>query len=105
MGYNIIHHKQKATLQDDFHREFPNGDRVDILIWKLPKPTKERPHGLKYRLNCSLSDGTTLVRYDNKSGKADHKHIKNIELPYTYTTIRQLIKDFVSDVRSNGGLL
>ncbi len=93
----------EAIRLQDYHQKFPNGDRVDIIIWKLPKATIERPHGLKYRLNYSLPDRTNLVRYDNETGKADHKHIKNIELPYNFSTIRQLFKDFAADIKANGG--
>jgi Family of unknown function (DUF6516) len=95
----------RATRLRDYHRKFSNGDRVDITIWKLPRLTKERPHGLKYRLNYSLPDGTNLVRYDNETGKADHKHIRNIELRYKFTTVRQLFRDFAEDIKANGGTL
>ena len=95
----------RATKLHDYHKKFPDGARIDMVIWKLPKPTKERPYGLKYRLNYSLPDGTILVRYDNRAGKADHKHIKNTEFPYTFITTRQLFKDFISDIKANEGAL
>ena len=40
-----------------------------MVLWQLPKPTKDRPHGLKYRLYYGLADGTCVVRYDNETGK------------------------------------
>lgn len=79
--------------------------RVDIIIWKLPHPINERPHGFKYRLNYSLRDGTTLVRFDNERGKADHKHIRGKQLPYTFKSVRQLFADFKADVLEQGGIL
>lgn len=58
-----------ATSVLDIKREFANGAILQIVIWQIPKPTAERPHRYKYRLNYSLSDGSTLVRYDNELGK------------------------------------
>lgn len=95
----------KATLVHEYHKKFRNGMRVDIIIWKLPQATNERPHGLKYRLNYSLRDGSTLVRYDNETGKADHKHIGGKQLPYMFTSIQQLFADFKADVLGQGGKL
>jgi len=43
---------------------------------RLPEPSAERPHGLKYRLFYGR-DGIRLVCYDNERGKGDHKHIGN----------------------------
>ncbi len=53
---------------------FPDGSVISIIIWELPKATRERPHGYKYRLSYCTSNGATLLRYDNKLGKGDHKH-------------------------------
>lgn len=61
--------------------------------------------GNRYRLNYSLADGSTLVRYDNERGKGDHKHIRNVQQAYKFTGIRQLLSDFNADVLDNGGSL
>jgi hypothetical protein len=45
---------------------------------RKPAPTPNRPHGLKYRLWAGR-DGKTLVRYDNETGKGDHKHVGRSE--------------------------
>jgi hypothetical protein len=89
------------------HSKVPvfDGSVIEIAIWQLPEVTKERPHGLKYRCNYSLPDGASLVRYDNESGKGDHKHIGNVEEPYVFSTIEQLFTDFFNDITANGGLL
>jgi hypothetical protein len=57
--------------------------------------TPERPHGLKYRLYLG-GGGKTLVRYDNETGKGDHRHVgaDEIEPPYAFTTVERLIADF-----------
>lgn len=78
---------------------------MEMVIWQLPEITEERPHGLKYRFNYSLPDGTTLARYDNESKKGDHRHIYAKEQPYIFRTIEQLFIDFFDDIVANGGLL
>ncbi len=78
---------------------------MEIVIWELPQPTESRPHGLKYRLNYSLPNGTTLIRYDNELAKGDHKHIRDKEVAYLFKTIEQLFADFYDDIQANGGLL
>jgi len=84
---------------------YPEASIQEIVVWRLPSYTHERPHGYKYRLNYCLSDGTTLVRYDNRAGKADHKHIGGIQLPYEYKSLDELIRDFNHDVqRARKGL-
>jgi hypothetical protein len=95
----------KATPLRDFKRTLSDGAKLQIIIWILPEPTKHYPHGLKYRLNYSLSDGTSLVRYDNHMPKGDHKHLKTIEQPYKFISEEKLIKDFLADIVNNGGQL
>lgn len=63
----------KATLIYRLNETRLDGIKVDMVIWQLPVPTQDRPHGLKYRLWAGR-DGKTLVRYDNEKGKGDHKH-------------------------------
>lgn len=38
------------------------------------------------------------MRYDNEAGKGDHKHLRGVEMAYTFTTLDQLIEDFWADV-------
>jgi hypothetical protein len=39
-----------------------------------------------------------VLRYDNEAGKGDHKHLGARELPYKFTTLNQLVDDFLADV-------
>jgi hypothetical protein len=93
----------KAKLVADNKISYPDGSVLEMVIWQLPAPTVDRPHGYKYRLNYSLPDGTTLCRYDNETRKGDHKHIKEIEQPYTFSSLQQLIADFRVDIIKHGG--
>ena len=40
--------------------KLPDGSIVSIVIWLLPEPSTERPHGFKYRLNYCTADGATI---------------------------------------------
>jgi len=43
-------------------------------------------------------NGNCLLRYDNETGKGDHKHIGEDEIPYIFTTPKALLGDFWNDV-------
>jgi hypothetical protein len=82
----IDHTKAKATKIAERKIEFHDGSILEINIWQLPTLTAERPHGFKYRLQYCLPNATTLVRYDNKVGKGDHKHISSTRVIDTRLT-------------------
>ena len=86
--------KQKMVYED--------GAIVEHLIWQLPVRTVERPHGLKYRLFYGYA-GRRIIGYDNEHGKGDHRHYRDKEESYTFTTIETLIADFSNDVRHERG--
>ena len=90
MAKAALHHHSKLT--------YPDGSVREMILWRLPATTPDRPHGLKYRLHYGLADGTCLVRYDNESGKGDHRHYCGREDSYRFTTVEALIEDFLADV-------
>jgi hypothetical protein len=77
---------------------YPDGAIREMVLWQLPKPTKDRPHGLKYRLYYGLADGTCMVRYDNETGKGDHRHYNVREEPYPFKDVDALVADFLADI-------
>jgi uncharacterized protein YwbE len=81
----------------DFKECRDDGTIVQMVVWQLPQADDERPHGLKYRLYCGRA-GHCLVRYDNETGKGDHRHYGEHEEPYTFTTLTALLEDFQVDV-------
>jgi len=87
----------KAVLIRRIKREFADGAILEMVVWKPPQPDKTRPHELKYRFYYG-KDGRRLVGYDNERGKGDHRHIGEREEPYRFTTVEQLVTDFLADV-------
>ena len=69
---------------------------VEMVIWQLPQRCAERPHGLKYRLFCGTAR-YCIVRYDNETGKGDHRHVGDLEESYRFESIEQLVEDFRDD--------
>jgi hypothetical protein len=47
---------------------------VEIVIWSVPRKLPGSAHPFKYRL-ALMSGGSCVLRYDNESGKGDHKHV------------------------------
>ena len=78
------------------YRAVQDGVTVEMVIWALPRPTSERVHGLKYRLYCGRGR-TCVVRYDNETGKGDHRHIGGREEAYGFESIEKLLEDFRED--------
>ena len=72
---------------------------IERVVWTVPISVNGCSHHFKYRLYCGLN-GATVVRYDNESGKGDHRHLGEVERqrPYLFTTLEQLVIDFEADV-------
>jgi hypothetical protein len=68
-----------------------------MVIWKLPKPVLGSQHAFKYRL-AFVVDGACVMRFDNESGKGDHKHVGAQEVPYAFTSLTQLVTDFLNEI-------
>lgn len=79
---------------------YADGAIREMVLWQLPKKSSDKPHGLKYRLYYGLADGTCLVRYDNETGKGDHRHIRGNEESYAFKNVENLVTDFLSDIES-----
>lgn len=70
---------------------------IEIKIWRLPKPTPDKPHGFKYSM-VYIMDGRRVIGYDNAEGKGDHRHYMDKERPYEFAGIDKLIDDFRRDM-------
>ncbi len=80
-----------------------DGAIIEIVIWRLPQASPDRTHGLKYRLYFGSPEGECLVRYDNETGRGDHKHYGAEEVDYNFESVRKLRSDFWRDVKRIGG--
>jgi hypothetical protein len=70
---------------------------VDIAVWRVPRSVKGSTHHLKYRLALVVA-GECVLRYDNETGKGDHRHVGDVETPYSFSSYEQLLADFWADV-------
>ena len=74
-----------------------HGGVVEMVVWRVPRPVTPSAHGFKYRL-VFVREGQRLVGYDNERGKGDHKHLRDVQVNYTFVDIQTLVEDFLRDV-------
>lgn len=70
---------------------------AELVLWRLPMPTKGSTHCFKYRL-AYVVRGECVLRYDNEAGKGDHLHSDGKEITYIFSTPDQLIADFQNNI-------
>ena len=82
------------------NKKVKQGLIIEMVVWALDAPIAGCSHPFKYRLFCgNLETGSCLVRYDNKRGKGDHRHVGDEEQSYLFTSLEALFADFERDVR------
>ena len=74
-------------------RVVEEGQFAEVVIWDLMESVPGSSHDFKYRL-AFVVDEVCVIRFDNETGKGDHKHIGEEQVPYTFTSLAQLIADF-----------
>jgi hypothetical protein len=84
----LLLNERRTLFEDTF---------VEMVVWRLPSPLSGSLHGFKYRLALVVNDRCVL-RYDNETGKGDHKHEGEKEIPYIFTSPQALLDDFWRDV-------
>lgn len=72
---------------------------AELIVWQVPSPVPGSTHSFKYRL-ALIVDGVCQLRYDNETGKGDHKHLGNEEVNYVFTSPKVLLDDFWHDVNT-----
>ena len=97
LQYGINYHMVARLI---YHEKYVyiDGAIREMVLWQLPDKTTENPHGLKYRLYYGLADGSCVVRYDNETGKGDHKHIGNRQELYPFKDVETLVAHFLEDI-------
>ena len=77
---------------------YEDGAIREMVLWQLPGRTEVKSNALKYRLYYGRPDGTCIVRYDNETGKGDHRHTGQKEEPYSFEGVETLVADFLEDI-------
>ena len=70
---------------------------AELVLWRVPQPVAGSTHDFKYRL-AYVVNRICVVRYDNESGKGDHRHFAETQSEYTFQTVDKLIADFERDI-------
>ena len=70
---------------------------VEVIVWRLPEPLSGSTHSFKYRL-AYVIESECVLRYDNESGKGDHRHMGGNKTTYAFVSVDQLLDDFLADV-------
>jgi hypothetical protein len=89
----------KATLLFNEREKRPPDGFVHLKVWHLSKPLLGSRHPYKYSLSYVIA-GNCVLRYDNERGKGDHRHFTNVETPYEFSSVGQLLRDFRADVET-----
>lgn len=92
----------RAELLFELRIVYDDGAILEMAIWRVPSPVPPSGHSLKYTLFYGRP-GVREVGYDNERGKGDHRHIRDVESPYVFSSVEQLMSDFWSDVRRARG--
>lgn len=78
-----------------------NGAIIEVKIWKVPL-SKGNPEGLKYSL-VYIVGGERIIGYDNSEGKGHHRHYRDKETAYRFTSVDRLFSDFAKDIEEVEG--
>lgn len=89
----------QATLIARAKEVRDDGSVLEIVVWRIAEPLHPCTHFYKYRLYFG-ANGQCRVRYDNERGKGDHRHFNDVEAPYIFVSINQLLSDFQHDVET-----
>jgi hypothetical protein len=70
---------------------------ADLVIWRLSRPLPGSRHSYKYRWAYIVNE-ICVFRYDNESGKGDHRHWNERESEYAFAGPDKLLADFQADI-------
>jgi hypothetical protein len=90
MKAEALAHERHVLAEDAF---------AEIVVWRVPHPVKGSSHRFKYRLALVVA-GECVLRYDNETGKGDHRHASKTEAAYAFSSYQKLLADFWADVEA-----
>jgi hypothetical protein len=70
---------------------------AEMVLWHLVRPLPGSGHVFRYRL-AYVVDEICVLRYDNESGKGDHRHWGGRESDYEFVNPEKLLADFRADI-------
>jgi hypothetical protein len=70
---------------------------AELVLWQLPAPLPGSAHSYKYRL-AYVVRGVCVLRYDNESGKGDHRHFRDKESRYSFEDVDSLLAAFQRNI-------
>lgn len=70
---------------------------AELVLWQLPAALPGSTHSYKYRL-AYVVRGVCALRYDNESGKGDHRHFRGRESRYAFEGVDKLLAAFQRDI-------
>ena len=86
-----------AILITRFKNVNPDGSILELVVWEVPEQVPPTDHGFKYRA-VYVANGVRVVGFDNERGKGDHCHLDGKEFPYSFSSVEQLVEDFIAAV-------
>jgi hypothetical protein len=87
--------KARKLLSDK--RVFPDGAIVEMKVWLVP-PSPRTPEGFKYSLAYIDAHGRRILGFDNAEGKGHHRHDRDRETPFSFTSIGDIRRQFEEEV-------
>ncbi len=84
----------ELILKQKFSDELEN--LIEMKIWKVPV-SQNRPYGYKYSL-VYIVKGKRIIRYDNETGRGDHRHYEDTVEDYRFESAIKLVNDFKEDI-------
>jgi len=73
------------------------GNIIEVKMWEIARPTADKPYSYKYSL-VYIANGVLVIGYDNAESRGDHRHYREIERPYRFKSVSQLVADFYDDI-------
>jgi hypothetical protein len=90
-------HANQSTLVARSRIVYAENAFAELVLWKVPSSVAGSSHSFKYRL-AYVVDSVCVVRYDNETGRGDHRHFGDQESPYSFTTPEALLMAFERDI-------